>query len=116
MWLREHPGQEAWRKTSTTSGVGGEPLERRPPQCLLIIGAVARAWGGSRSGATAAHGARWSSERPPERCTAGAEPRHGVVAGAVADGDREREERTRCCADRERERIGVGKKVQWRKR
>jgi hypothetical protein len=47
----------------------------------------------------------------------GAEPRHEVVVGAVADGDREREERTKYSADREREeRTGVGKKTQWRKR
>jgi hypothetical protein len=103
--LREHPGQEAWTKTSVASGVGGEPLERRPPQRLLIVGAVAQARGGSQSRAAAAHGVGWSSERPPGRRTVGAEPRHGVVAGAVADGDREREEMT-----------GVGKKAQWKKR
>jgi hypothetical protein len=40
-----------------------------------------------------------------------------MVAGAVTDGDREREERTRCSVDQEREeRIGVGKKARWRKR
>jgi hypothetical protein len=103
--LRKHPRQEAWRKTSTTSRVGGEPHERRPPQRLLIVGAVARARGGSQSGAAAVHDAGWSSEQPPERRTAGAELRHGVDAGAVTDGDREREER-----------IGVGKKARWRKR
>jgi hypothetical protein len=32
-----------------------------------------------------------------------AEPWHKVVASVVADGDREKEERTRCNADRERE-------------
>jgi hypothetical protein len=47
------------------SGVGGEPLEHCPPQRLLAVVAVARAWGGSRSGAAAAHGAGWSSEQPP---------------------------------------------------
>jgi hypothetical protein len=87
------------------SVVGGEPLEHRPAQCLLIVGAITRARGGSQSGAAAAHGAGWSSERPLGWRTARAEPRHGVVTGAVADGDREREERT-----------GVGKKAQWRNR
>jgi hypothetical protein len=55
MRLREHLGQEAWRKTLVMSGVGGEPLERHPPQHLHIIGAVARAQGGSQSG-DARHG------------------------------------------------------------
>jgi hypothetical protein len=70
--------------------VGGEPLERRPPQRLLIVGAVTRAWGGSWSGAAVANGAGWSSELPLGRCMAGAEPQHGVVVGAVTDGDRGR--------------------------
>jgi hypothetical protein len=62
-----------------------------------------------------AHDVGWSSRRPPGRHTAGAELRHRVVVRAVADGDREREERTRCSVDRERgERIGVGKKARWR--
>jgi hypothetical protein len=82
--------------------VGGEPLDSRPPQRLLLVVAVAWAQAGSRSGAAAAHGAGWSSERPPGWRTAGAEPQHGVVTGAVTDGDREREERTRCSVDRER--------------
>jgi hypothetical protein len=96
--LHKHPRQEAWRKTSTASGVGGEPHERRPPHRLLIVGVVAQARGGSQSGAVVAHDAGWSSEQPPERRTAGAELRHGVDARAVADGDRERE----------RERRGLG--------
>jgi hypothetical protein len=52
----------------------------------------------------ATHDTGWSSEWPPGRRTVGAEPRHGVVARAVADGDQEREERSRCSVDRERER------------
>jgi hypothetical protein len=54
----------------------------------------------------AAHDVGWSSERPPGRRMVRAEPWHGVITGAVADGDREREERTRCSADQERERRG----------
>jgi hypothetical protein len=86
--------------------VGGEPLERCPPQRLLLVVAIARAWGGSWSGAVAAHDAGWSSEQPPGRRTTRAEPWHGVIAGAVTNGDREREERTRCSADQARERRG----------
>jgi hypothetical protein len=102
--------------------VGEEPLERRPPQRLLVVVEIARARGGSQSGAVAAHGAGWSSERPPGRRTVGAEPRHGVVAGVVTDGDRERERRgpsaVQIEGEREigEERIGAGKKARWRKR
>jgi hypothetical protein len=92
--------------------VGGEPLKRRPPQRLLIVREVTQARGGSWSGDTAVHDVGWSSKRPPGRRMAGAELRHRVVVGAVTDGDREREERTRCSVDRERgERTGVVKKV-----
>jgi hypothetical protein len=58
----------------------------------------------------------WSSKLPIGRCMAGAEPQHGVVAGAVTDGDRGRGPGA-VQIEREREEsTGAGKKVWWRKR
>jgi hypothetical protein len=112
--MSEHPGQEVWRKTlaarraewvgsllSAAHRSTSSSSKRSPGHGVVVRAEPPRhmARGGRRS-----CGAGWSSEWPPGQRTAGVEPRHGVVAGAVTDGDREREERTRCNADRERER------------
>jgi hypothetical protein len=59
----------------------------------------AEPWWRTTRGGRRNRGTGCSSEQPPGRHTAGVEQRHGVVVGAVTDGDREREERTRCSAD-----------------
>jgi hypothetical protein len=123
-WCRHHGG---WRRVSVEDG-GAAPAvekgaatvdpEKGAAAVVEEVGGHALAYDVLASGILASssvsctHGV-W---RPRVRCPRvvademyswlPVSSRHGVVTGAVTNGDREREERTRCSADQERERRG----------